>query len=444
MSGNLVTWDRWFRYGLIVVAVVLGSLDHWLGGNLYLKSGFVIAVAGLVGYFTNYLAIKMLFQPKRGQVLGWRGLVPRNQAQIARSLAHNVQRRLLAPDIVIAYIRDRKLIDLATTRLAQWLDANLQEPAVRRQITALVIEFLNTRGPALLTNGFDLAEDALKRIARDPGTIERYWQKTRAELVAFLEAQENRGVAAQQGRNLLQQQLPQIAAWLDRALEAYLADRRAVGGIGRGLKNLVSFDQDAILHMLQRFTDDPRFIAQIMEGLDAVVDGIQRELEADSTQTLIHTQLDRWIGWLGEISRKTVLPATIEQIDAYFNNADNWPQIEETLIQTILWLKGHALKLVDSPTGQAWLRAGIESAVQHLNVTELVEQQVMELDTDELEKMVLDNTGGNLTVIQLLGGLLGIVAGTVQVHILFALPLAAGCGVVWCAYAWNEYRHRAK
>ncbi len=442
MATDLSALDKHFRRGLIAAAIILGALDTWTGGgNVWIKSGFVIAIAGLVGYFTNYLAIKMLFQPKRGQVFGWRGLVPQNQPQIARSLGENVQQQLLSPDVILAYIRDRELIDLGTRNLAEWLDVNLQKPEVRRRITELLIEFLNARGPQLLASVFDLVEESLKGVARNPQVIEGYWQQIRAELVVFLDSDENRNATAGHARKLIQQHLPQIAAWMDRALEDYLAHKRAVGSLGRGIKNLVSFDQDAIQEVLQRFTEDPEFIDEFIDTLDAVMDGIQKELSADATQNLIVDQLQNWIETLAEFSRKSLLPSTVEQFGNYLNNPENWAQIEETLIRGIQWPKQRTLALLDSSEGQAYVRAGIERAVQRLNVTELVEEQVMQLDTDELEKMVLDNTGGNLTVIQVLGGMLGIIAGSVQVHILFALPIAAMVGVVWIAYALNERRY---
>jgi len=53
---------------------------------------------------------------------------------------------------------------------------------------------------------------------------------------------------------------------------------------------------------------------------------------------------------------------------------------------------------------------------------------------------VLDNTGGNLTVIQVLGGGLGLIAGTVQVHIAFAVPIGGLLAVVWAAWRLNERR----
>lgn len=443
MTADITALDKYFRRALIISALILGGLDTWMNGtNVWIKSGFVVAIAGLVGYFTNYLAIKMLFQPKRGQVFGWRGLVPQNQPQIARSLGENVQKQLLSPDVILAYIRDRELIDIGTRNLADWIDVNLQKSNVRRRITQLLIEFLNARGPQLLATIFDLVEESLKGVARNPKVIESYWQQIRAELLNYLESDENRGAVAAQARKAIQHQLPQLAAWIDRALEDYLAHKRTVGSLGRGIKNLVSFDEEAILEVLQRLTEDPRFVDELVEMLDAVMQGIQKDLTDDTAQNLLIDQLQRWIEILGEFSRKTLLPSTLDQFDSYLNNEANWAQIEEIIIRGLLWLKQRALTLLDSPEGQAYVRAGLERAVQRLNVTELVEEQVMQLDTDELEKMVLDNTGGNLTVIQTLGGMLGIIAGSVQVHIFFALPLAGAFAAVWVAYLINERRHR--
>ena len=442
MRHNLVTWDRAFRRGLLVVAALLALADTWAGGhNPWVRAGFVIVIAGLVGYFTNFLAIKMLFQPKRGQVLGWRGLVPRNQAQIARSLGRNVQQQLLAPDIILAYLRERDLVDRATRNLADWVDASLQRPEIRRRLAAAVIDFANDRGPALLARGFDLSEQSLKRMARNPRLVDNYYQGVRAELLDYLRTESNRKIFAEQARMLLQHQLPQVAQWLNRALEDYLSSRRAVGSLGRRVKRLVAFDQDAIEDLLRRISDDPRFTEEFMELLDAIMEGIQRDLAAEGTRDRIYGQLESWIERMARVSRQSVLPAAINQLDAYLNDPANWSQIEDGLISSLQWLKNRFVHMLDSPTGQAYLRAGIERAVQRLNVTELVEQQVMRLDTDQLEDMVLDNTGGNLTVIQLLGGMLGLIAGTVQVHILFAIPIAGLLAVVWVAYGLNAHRH---
>lgn len=441
MDVDLTKWDRSFRRIMLGAGVVFGLLDYWFGGeNLWFRAGFVITVAGLVGYFTNFLAIKMLFQPKQGQVLGWQGLVPKNKNQIAKSLGESVQKQLLSPEIILAYIRERELIEAGTNTIADWVDRNLQDPEVRTRITRLVVDLMKDKGPDALERSMDYVEEALKAVARNPEAIDAWWQEIRAEIQAFLQSRENRIWLANNARNLLQQEIPRISEWLNRALENYLREKRRLGSVGLGIKNIFSFDQDAISQILERFASDEGVSDDFMTMLDAVMDELQRELESPDVQKVIQARLEHWIDRIGTTFRDRLLPALIKQTDNYLNDAANWHQIEETLINALQWTKQQALSVLNSDTGQAWITRGIERAVHQLNVTNLVEEQVQRLDTDELEKMVLDNTGGNLTVIQVLGGCLGLIAGTVQVHIAFAIPIGGLLAVVWVAWRLNERR----
>ena len=175
MTVNLADWDVHFRRLLLASAILLGVLDWWAdGANAWFRSGFVIAIAGCVGYFTNFLAIKMLFQPRRGAVLGWRGLIPKNQAQIAASLGQSVQNQLLAPDIVLAYISERRLIERGSEALVEWIDARLQQPEVRRRITTTLIGVLNERGADLLKAGVPAGPvNSVPQVLQHPHTLHR-------------------------------------------------------------------------------------------------------------------------------------------------------------------------------------------------------------------------------------------------------------------------------
>lgn len=443
MTVNLADWDVHFRRLLLASAILLGVLDWWAeGANAWFRSGFVIAIAGCVGYFTNFLAIKMLFQPRRGAVLGWRGLIPKNQAQIAASLGQSVQNQLLAPDIVLAYISERRLIERGSEALVEWIDARLQQPEVRRRITTTLIGVLNERGADLLKAGFDLGEEAARGIARKPQVIEVYWQRVRAALNEFLQVAENRQMVTGLIHRALNEQMPTIAQWVDRAIESYLQQKRAVGRLGLGLKNLLSIDQGAIEQLMGRFVEDADVAEDVLVVFDAVMRSVQADLSDDSRQAELQQTLQSWVETVSDLSRRHVLPATVEHLGSYLNDEANWDRIEALLVQGLEWLKPHAAALLQGPTGQTYLRAAIERAVQQINVTRLVEQQIMKLDSDDLEKLVLNNTGGNLTVIQTLGGVLGLVIGFVQVHLLFAIPLGGAAATVWAAWHFNERRHR--
>jgi len=61
-------------------------------------------VGGIIGYFTNDIAIKMLFRPYRAIYIGKRqlpftpGLIPRNQERLAKRVSDTIMGSLLTPD----------------------------------------------------------------------------------------------------------------------------------------------------------------------------------------------------------------------------------------------------------------------------------------------------------------------------------------------------------
>ena len=63
---------------------------------------FISPVIGaVIGWFTNWLAIRMLFRPRRPvRILGWtlQGVIPRRHAQLAARIAETVQDRLLTQE----------------------------------------------------------------------------------------------------------------------------------------------------------------------------------------------------------------------------------------------------------------------------------------------------------------------------------------------------------
>lgn len=60
-------------------------------------------VTGFVGYFTNFLAIKMLFRPhqKRFYSLGWQGVIPRNRNKLAKEIGTLVGQNLISEKEII-------------------------------------------------------------------------------------------------------------------------------------------------------------------------------------------------------------------------------------------------------------------------------------------------------------------------------------------------------
>lgn len=74
-----------------------------------------IAVGALIGYCTNYIAIKMLFHPRKpvkfmGKVLPFTpGVIPKNQSRIAHAVGSAVGENLLTADDIVEALKSEEI-----------------------------------------------------------------------------------------------------------------------------------------------------------------------------------------------------------------------------------------------------------------------------------------------------------------------------------------------
>lgn len=83
-------------------------------------------ISALIGYVTNYIAVKMLFRPhspRRFLFLTFHGLVPKRQKQIAESLGRMIERDLLSHKDIQAALLNSGSAEEATAFLNEQVDA---------------------------------------------------------------------------------------------------------------------------------------------------------------------------------------------------------------------------------------------------------------------------------------------------------------------------------
>lgn len=94
-----------------------------------------VTVAATVGGVTNYLAIRMLFRPRRAwRIGGWRvpftpGIIPKRKAEISAALGDVVADYLVTPDGVRELFARPDFREAAAARVREWLAAELREAA---------------------------------------------------------------------------------------------------------------------------------------------------------------------------------------------------------------------------------------------------------------------------------------------------------------------------
>jgi len=79
---------------------------------MLLKASLMIVIGALIGWITNYFAIKMLFRPlKEVNILGFKiqGLIPKRKMEMAVSIADTIQEELISMKDITANLGDIEL-----------------------------------------------------------------------------------------------------------------------------------------------------------------------------------------------------------------------------------------------------------------------------------------------------------------------------------------------
>lgn len=122
-------------------------------------------LCAFIGWFTNYLAIKMLFHPRRPKrILGWtlQGLFPKRQAELAELLGDIVEKELVNHEDIQRVIQDpafqRRIRILVDTYVSSFLRKKLS------RVHPLLASLLQGR---VLDKIRDLVVDEVERFIPD-------------------------------------------------------------------------------------------------------------------------------------------------------------------------------------------------------------------------------------------------------------------------------------
>lgn len=100
-------------------------------------------IAALIGYITNYIAVRMLFRPhKPTRLLGitLQGLVPRRQKEIAKSLGSMIERDLFSQDDIHAALSGAETAEEAAAFLSEQVDIFAQKVGAQNPMVGMFLQ----------------------------------------------------------------------------------------------------------------------------------------------------------------------------------------------------------------------------------------------------------------------------------------------------------------
>jgi uncharacterized membrane protein YheB (UPF0754 family) len=145
--------ERSFLLGFLMaypylLAVLLAFSMYWdfdgiswnLFGKIIVGEGLlrILAVSGLIGFMTNWIAIEMLFRPRRKHPLLHQGLIPAQKERVALRLANAVSKDLINPDHIRHKMTHGKSFINARTRVGQSVEIVVNNPEFRTDLKAVI------------------------------------------------------------------------------------------------------------------------------------------------------------------------------------------------------------------------------------------------------------------------------------------------------------------
>ncbi|MCM1983807.1 DUF445 domain-containing protein [Lyngbya confervoides] len=392
-------------------------------------------LGGVIGYFTNDLAITMLFRPYRPlKVGGLRlpftpGLIPRNQNRLAQRISDSIMGSLLTPS-ELQKITLRLLAPERVKMVIQWL---------------LELALEQSRGPSADSSAQvlakvlrDLVNQALPRLSLALSRRESFLKKQLNQIFDEVLL----------GLHLTEDQSEKLADWVlevvippdtlrmmlidfltDRNIQTLDLDlREKTSGTYWVIANLFGA-RNALFRLRSYCIDDPvgsnQRIAELIVAL-----GIRRRL----------------VEWLSSFSLQSLPMSTVRQLRRNFREGvrsyvqDRGAQVIEKLSRSVDWdesatillnrLRSSAaveesLALVSQDLAgilERYLERDIEKLVAQalpiLNLDQVIMDRVNATAPEDLETAIQGIVRSELKAIVALGGILGVLVGVLQSVIL--------------------------
>ncbi len=162
---------------------------------------FLPLISALIGWATNWLAIRMLFRPNRPKrFLGFKiqGLVPARQAEIADKLGDLVEKELLTPDDISLALESLHLEEKLGSQVDKLIDEKVANatyliiplnkmPFLRTPVHMLVNELKKTIRAYIRREIPQMASDIAREMAENIEIKEIVRQKIEAFELSYLE-----------------------------------------------------------------------------------------------------------------------------------------------------------------------------------------------------------------------------------------------------------------
>jgi uncharacterized membrane protein YheB (UPF0754 family) len=403
----------------LLLVVVLRSLAEKESGPIahsffpYLDITFKILLSSMVGYFTNYLAITMLFKPKERTRHGIQGLIPRNQDQIAEKLGAGISDNFFNPRDLKLYLTENAVIDESITALKRYAEKNLEDPKTQRLITNWILKKFQINSPRIYYGLMQVSEINLVNYLREKVDLKNLMK----ELSLLIETNIKNGtidikVLSNRISTHLEDHTPEISQFIYDQLNKIIERQ---GAIKKNMMKLAVWtfdvDQQTIANLVYDALSSDKFRTNAYQFLEKAIQDFSDFLNSAQGTKKINLTYQRLVIALNERIREKGVTKVLHEINKYLEKESSWKKIENLLKRALTFSQQSLDEFIASERFDLFLTKSMPAVLEKIKIAQIVTNKVKTFDTGELEKMVKDASGEHLAAIEVLGGILGGFAG---------------------------------
>jgi uncharacterized membrane protein YheB (UPF0754 family) len=418
-SSNWSGWSYGACAGLSVVAlpcavlvVILPRVGVEVDG-VY-RGLAVILLSAAIGFGTNWLAIKMLFHPRtpmRWLVFWPQGALPREQARLARELGRLAEERLLTREALRDLIGSKGNEEQFRKELRARCGSVLRQPEFRQGMGALVRELWVNHGRELIALIRPDVQRVLAQNTEKLITAERLEQILVTSVERFVESRPLRKTLARiMTRQTAEEDgLERIMGLLQGGFDRYREEHPVKGFLAEQF--MLDWDQlrRQIRRTLQSDEATEELAGLFLQAASRLLRRLEEAESRESLQKIRSSIVESVLGWL-EFQGIPQVEEALANWAAPGLSWEGFKDLEEKIVQELphLWEKQlgewETLILREIQNAQ-------EEWVNALPVAQLVENQILRMNPRELQDVIEDVSRTELALIQVLGFVLGAVAG---------------------------------
>ena len=402
--------------------------------NLFIYIAPPIA-GGIIGYFTNDIAIKMLFRPYKTIYISGRrvpftpGLIPRNQERLAKRISDTIMGSLLTPEELQNLARrllQTERMEAAILWLLQMAMDQIKsdtEEKTAEILAGILHDFLGQSLPRLL-----------KVLAKEETFLEEQLNQIFDRVL--LEIQLNQAQAHQLANWLLDVVLPPDV--IRQVLVDFLTDRN-IQTIDEGFREQSSgtywvvanlFGLRNTLTRLRTYCLDEKEksndrIRDLVEALD-LRDRLEEWFQTLSLQNLPVSTVKQLRKTMRDSVRNYLQTSGAELLSGLSDSID-WKKVSTLILMRLqksavvsksLGLVSQELALILERYLERDLENLVAKAIPILNIDKVIINRVKSTSPQDLESAINGIVRSELQAIVNLGGILGIIVGLMQTVIL--------------------------